>query len=209
MYRNSTDPGTVHIMWRKSFHIDDLLHQKSQGSLKVVQKWTLVSSGRIRSNHQMIFDINILIYLKQASACGRRPGHGPGEAKSKCNVRNPWHSEGGGRKGRGRTWKRKNSGQSKALALVSKGGSSDASVQATLCQPVHGTSFELNSLASMFYLFLSCPPPHCVMGFLHYRVCLGVVTFFAELSVPARTFHNEALWSYEPEPSRSLQLKEK
>ena len=55
---------------------------------------------------------------------------------------------GGGRKGRGRTWKRKNSGQSKALALVSKGGSSDASVQATLCQPVHGTSFELNSLAS-------------------------------------------------------------
>ena len=28
-------------------------------------------------------------YLKQASACGRRPGHGPGEAKSKCNVRNP------------------------------------------------------------------------------------------------------------------------
>ena len=63
MYRNSTDPGTVHIMWRKSFHIDDLLHQKSQGSLKVVQKWTLVSSGRIRSNHQMIFDINILIYI--------------------------------------------------------------------------------------------------------------------------------------------------
>ena len=114
---------------------------------------------------------------------------------------------GGGRKGRGRTWKRKNSGQSKARALVSKGGSSDASVQATLCQPVHGTSFELNSFASMFYLFLSCPPPHCVMGFLHYRVCLGVVTFFAELIFPARTFHNTALLSYEPEPSKTYSSK--
>ena len=90
---------------------------------------------------------------------------------------------------------------------MSKGGSSDASVQATLCQPVHGTSFELNSFASMFYLFLSCPPPHCVMGFLHYRVCLGVVTFFAELIFPARTFHNKALLSYEPEPSKTYSSK--
>ena len=90
---------------------------------------------------------------------------------------------------------------------MSKGGSSDASVQATLCQPVHGTSFELNSFASMFYLFLSCPPPHCVMGFLHYRVCLGVVTFFAELIFPARTFHNTALLSYEPEPSKTYSSK--
>ena len=51
------------------------------------------------------------------------------------------------------------------------------------------------------------PPPHCVMGFLHYRVCLGVVTFFAELIFPARTFHNTALLSYEPEPSKTYSSK--
>ena len=39
-------------------------------------------------------------------------------------------------------------GRQNRNVLVSKGGSSEASVQATLCQPVHGTSFELNSLAS-------------------------------------------------------------
>ena len=33
--------------------------------------------------------------------------------------------------------------------------------------------------------------------------------FFAALTFPARTFHNTALLSYEPEPSRNLQLKEK
>ena len=37
----------------------------------------------------------------------------------------------------------------------------------------------------------------------------GVLTFFAKFVFPARTFHNTALLSYEPEPSRSLQLKEK
>ena len=37
----------------------------------------------------------------------------------------------------------------------------------------------------------------------------GVLTFFADLIFPARTFHDTALLSYEPEPSRSLQLKEK
>ena len=36
----------------------------------------------------------------------------------------------------------------------------------------------------------------------------GVFTFFAQLVFPARTFHNTARLSYEPEPSRSLQLKE-
>ena len=33
--------------------------------------------------------------------------------------------------------------------------------------------------------------------------------FFADLIFPARTFHNTALLSYEPERSRNLQLKEK
>ena len=36
----------------------------------------------------------------------------------------------------------------------------------------------------------------------------GVLSFFGELVFPARTFHNTARLSYEPEPSRSLQLKE-
>ena len=92
---------------------------------------------------------------------------------------------GGGRKGRGRTWKRKNSGQSKARALVSKGGSSDASVQATLCQPVHGTSFELNSFASMFYLFLSCPPPSLCHGFLTLQGLPRRCNFFCWVNFPS------------------------
>ena len=33
--------------------------------------------------------------------------------------------------------------------------------------------------------------------------------FFAQLVFPARTFHDTAFSSYEPEPSRSLQLDEK
>ena len=37
----------------------------------------------------------------------------------------------------------------------------------------------------------------------------GVLTFFAEIIFPIRTFHNTALLSYEPQPSRNLQLKEK
>ena len=36
-----------------------------------------------------------------------------------------------------------------------------------------------------------------------------VFTFFAQLVFPASTFHDTALLSYEPEPSRSLQLDEK
>ena len=49
-----------------------------------------------------------------------------------------------------------------------------------------------------------CPRHNKISG----KPC-GVVTFFAALLFPARTFHNRALWSYEPEPSRSLQFEKK
>ena len=83
-----------------------------------------------------------------------------------CNVRNPWHSEGGGRKGRGRTWKRKNSVQSSSRALADKGWPGRWHHSTPLCSPMQGLCFDLNSFASMFYLFLSCPPPSLCHGFL-------------------------------------------
>ena len=41
-----------------------------------------------------------------------------------------------------------------------------------LCSPMQRLCFDLNSFASMFCLFLSCPPPHFVIRFLHYASSL-------------------------------------
>ena len=120
--------------------------------------------------------------LKQASACGRRPGHGPGEAKSKCKEETHDTVRGGGRKGRGRTWKRKNSGQSKALALVSKGGSSDASVQAT---PLSASAWD--ELGTEFFGFQVMPGQKKSKGY-------GVPFFYNEISFRYHVF-SCSFWS--------------